>query len=141
MSIFIKDIEYKIIKELSKENYIRVTQVEKDNKYYVIKEIKSIDLTRKDIIKDIQKEIEILSKYNFKCAIKYYDSFLIGTKLYILMEYCDGINLNDFIINYKNKNELIEEKILYNIIKQICLSMKEIYEKKNNKYESYIFKN
>ena len=33
------------------------------------------------------------------------------------MEYCDGINLRDFINKYSNKNELIEEEILYNIIK------------------------
>ena len=45
------------------------------------------------------------------------------------MEYCDGQNLKDFIDENKNKNELIEENILYNIIKQICIGIKEIYNK------------
>ena len=45
------------------------------------------------------------------------------------MEYCDGQNLRDFInINNKN-NELIEENILYNIIIQICIGIKEIHSK------------
>ena len=44
------------------------------------------------------------------------------------MEYCDGINLRDFIKKYSNKNELIEEEILYNIIKQICIGIKGIHE-------------
>ena len=45
------------------------------------------------------------------------------------MEFCAGQNLRDFInINIKN-NELIEEDILYNIIKQICIGIKEIHNK------------
>ena len=43
------------------------------------------------------------------------------------MEYCDGQNLRDFI--NKNNNELIEENILYNIIKQICIGIREIHNK------------
>ena len=45
------------------------------------------------------------------------------------MEYCDDQNLNVFINKHKEKNELIEEKIIYNIIKQICLGLKEIHSK------------
>ena len=45
------------------------------------------------------------------------------------MEFCNGENLRDFINkNIKNK-KLIEENILYNIIKQICIGIKEIHNK------------
>ena len=45
------------------------------------------------------------------------------------MEYYDGQNLRDYInINIKNK-ELIEENILYDIIKKICIGIKEIHNK------------
>ena len=45
------------------------------------------------------------------------------------MEYCHGQNLRDFInINIKNP-EYIDEDILSNIIKQICLGIKEIHNK------------
>ena len=46
------------------------------------------------------------------------------------MEYCKGDNLRNFIDKYMNNNSLIEENVLYKIIKQICLGIKEIHEKK-----------
>ena len=46
------------------------------------------------------------------------------------MEYCAGKNLKEFIDKNIKNNELIEENILYNIIKQICIGIKEI----NNKF-------
>ena len=39
MSIFIRNYEYKIIKEMGEEEFGRVLKVERDDKYYVIKEI------------------------------------------------------------------------------------------------------
>ena len=126
--IFIKDIEYKIIKELGKGAFGRVVEVKKNNKYYAIKEIK-LETELKDKIKEIQKEAEILSKFNCKNIVKYYDSFLDKDKFYILMEYCDRQNLRDFINEHIKNNELIEEDILYNIIKQLCIGIKEIHEK------------
>ena len=128
MSIFIKNIKYKIIKELGKGTFGRVVEVEKDNKYYAIKEIK-IEGELKDKINEIQKEAEILSKFDNKNIVKYYDSYLDKDKFYILMEYCDGKNLRDFIYEHIKKKELIEEDILYNIIKQLCIGIKEIHEK------------
>ena len=66
MSITINSINYKIIKDLCKVKKIgmNIYQVlnEKDNKYYVIKEI-SIKDEKKEIINDIQKEADILSKF------------------------------------------------------------------------------
>ena len=46
------------------------------------------------------------------------------------MEYCDGETLRTFIDNYINDNTLIEENKISNIIKQICIGIKEIHDKK-----------
>ena len=46
------------------------------------------------------------------------------------MEYCDGDNLRNFINKNQKDNKLIEEKVLRNIIKQICIGIKEINDKK-----------
>ena len=119
MSIIIRYKEYEIIKELGQGGFGRVMQVKSksDNKYYAIKEIIISD-EMKDKIENIKKEADILSKFNCENIVKYYDSFLDKDTFYILMEYCDGRNLRDFInINIKN-NELIEENILYSIIIQ-----------------------
>ena len=127
MSIKLNKAEYKIVKELGKGGSGKVFQVQKDNKYYALKEIQ-VTSELKDKIEEIQKEAKILSKFNSKYIVKYYDSYLYKDKFYILMEYCSGLNLKEYI--NKNKNKLIEENILYNIIKQICLGIKEIHEKK-----------
>ena len=129
-TIIIKNKEYEIIKELGKGGNGRVIKVlnKFDKKYYAIKEIE-IREDMKDKIKDIQKEADILSEFNCKNIVKYYDSYKDKNKFYILMEYCDKQNLKDFIIKNIKNNKLIEENILYNIIKQICIGIKEIHIK------------
>ena len=122
MSITIRNIKYEAIKILGQGGFGRVIQVKNksDNKFYAMKEI-IITEEMKDKIKEIHKEAEILSKFNFKNIVKYKDSYLDKNKFYIIMEFC-GQNLRDFLD--KNKEDLIEENILYNIIKQICIGIK-----------------
>ena len=130
-SIIIKDINYKVIKELGKGGFGRVIQVlsESDNKYYALKEI-IIKEETEEKIKNYQNEAVILSKFNCDKIVKYYDSYIDQRYIYILMEFCDGKNLRNFLDKYINNNTLIEEKIIKNIINQICLGLKEIHDKK-----------
>ena len=130
MSITIRDIEYEIIKELGKGGFGRVIHVKSklDNKSYAIKEI-IIKPEMLDKLENIKKEAVILSKFNCNNIVKYYDSYLDKDKFYILMEYCAGKNLKKFIKEHNKNNELIEEDIIYNIIKQICIGIKEIHNK------------
>ena len=46
------------------------------------------------------------------------------------MEFCNGENLRSFIDKNMNDNTLIKENIIYNIISQICMGIKEIHDKK-----------
>ena len=46
------------------------------------------------------------------------------------MEYCDGENLKSFIDKHRNNNTLNNENILKNIIRQMCIGIKEIHNKK-----------
>ena len=127
MSIIIRNTEYEVIQNLGKGGYGRVIQVKSksDEKFYAIKEI----IIKDEMEENIKNEADILSKFNCNNIVKYYDSYLDKDKFYILMEYCDGQNLRDFINNNSKNNELIEENILYNIIKQICIGLKEIHDK------------
>ena len=127
--ININNIDYRIIKELGKGGFGNVYQVLKDNKYYAIKVIPIKD-EPEDKIKSFEKEAKILSKFNCDNIVKYYDSSKNNNNIYILMEYCDGENLKSFINKYMDNNMLIEENILYNIVKQICKGIKEIHNKK-----------
>ena len=127
-SLLIKN-KFEEIKELGNDGFGRVIKVlnKLDNKYYALKEILIREETENDI-KNYQKEADILSKFNCENIVKYYDSFNENEKFYILMEYCDGQNLKEFI--NKNNDAKIEENILYNIIIQICLGIKEIHKMK-----------
>ena len=97
ITITIKNREYEIIQELGKGGFRRVIKVKNklDNKFYAIKEI-IINNEMKDKIKYIQKEADILSKFNCNNIVKYFDSYIDKDKFYILMEYCEGQNLKDF---------------------------------------------
>ena len=131
MQIKMSNVGYKIIKEIGKGASGRVVQVlnKNDNKYYAIKVI-PIKEEMKNKIKFLQKEAEILSKFNCNNIVKYYDSSKDNDNIYILMEFCGGNNLRNFIDKNMNEHILIKEHILKNIIKQICIGIKEIHDKK-----------
>ena len=130
MSIFINKIKYKIKKKLGEGGSGKIYLVlnELDKKEYAIKEF-SIQNEDEETIKKIKNEAFILSSFNSKNIVKYHGSQQNKEKFYILMEYCNGSNLKDFIKEHSQNNTYIEKKIIYYIIKQICSGIKEIHDK------------
>lgn len=60
--------------------------------------IKVIDLEiAEDEVEDIQQEIAILSQLDSNHVTRYYGSFLKGTSLWIVMEYCSGGSCSDLV--------------------------------------------
>ena len=104
MSILINSNEYKIVKELGEGGNGKVYQVlsEKDNKNYAIKKINIKGLEEEDI-DIIKNEAKILSSINDEHIVKYYDSCVNDNNFYILMEFCEGLDLKKFISKYKKK--------------------------------------
>ena len=130
MSIYINKIEYEIINKLGEGGSGKIYQVlnKLDKKVYAIKEF-SIQNEDKETINAIKNEAFILSSFNSKNIVKYYGSQQNKEKFYIVMEYCNGLNLKHFIEEHRQNNTYIEENILYRIIKQICSGIKEIHDK------------
>ena len=133
MSITINSIEYKKIKELGKGGFGKVYQVlnKSNNRNFALKELYIKDETKEKIEK-IKKEAEILSKFNHKNIVKYYTSFELEDKFYILMEYCDGKDINYIINKHKKKSELIEEKLNNKQVIHRDLKPENIFMNKNN---------
>ena len=122
-------INYKIIKELGHGGNGRVYQIlnKEDKKYYALKKISINSLTEEEI-EIIENEAKILSTIDDIHIVKYYGSYKDKKDFNIIMEYCEGSDLKKFINEYKKKNELISEKILFDIILDICLGIKEIHK-------------
>ena len=118
---------YKIITKIGEGAFGKVFKVEKDNKYYALKKIVITNLTKEEI-DNYKNLVDFLSSFNNEYIVKYYCSFVDKDYFNILMEYAGNSNLKKYILNYQKKGEFLEEKIILNIITQICCGLKEIHE-------------
>ena len=116
-----------MIRQLGSGSFGSVELIDMNNKIYTLKIIKDID--KKDI-SQYKDEANILSNFNSRYIIRYYNSYIKNNNYYILMEYAGDSNLKNFIRSYKDKGKLIDGKIIENIIIQICLGLKEIHNQK-----------
>jgi NIMA (never in mitosis gene a)-related kinase len=121
--------KYKIIEEIGKGKggFGKVYKVEKEKKLYAIKKICLNEKSKEEIDK-IQNEANILSNINNEHIIKFHDSYQDKDAFYILMEYCDGKDLRDLINEYKEQKKQINENLIFNMVLDICLGIKEIHK-------------
>ena len=122
---------YLIIQELGHGSFGYAYKVlnKGDHKLYVIKRI-LIKNAKEGEIKEIENEANILSSINNDNIVKYVDSFSDNESFNIVMEFCEGLDLRKLINEHKEKNALISKHLIYHIISNICLGLKEIH--KNN---------
>lgn len=77
--------------------------------------IKVIDLeSAEDEIEDIQQEIAILSQLDSSYVTRYHGSYLKGTSLWIIMEYCSGGSCSDLM-----KPGVFREEYIAIILKEL----------------------
>ena len=123
--------DYKIQKRLGVGSYGTVYQVShKDsNQIYVIKQISLYDLTQEEI-SNVKMEAKILKTINSKYVVKYFDSFEENNHLNIVMEYCNGGDLGEYLESKKEKNEKINEDLVWLIFIKITLGLAAIHKLK-----------
>ena len=121
--------EYKIIKIIGRGGCGIVYLAQKGNKdeYYALKKIPILTKEEKE---NYEKILNAILKINNEYIIKYYEYFIENDFLYIIMEYGGDSDLKKFIKKYKDKNELINEEIINEIILGICSGLKEIHKNK-----------
>ena len=83
-----------------------------DNNIYVIKKILLKNATKEEI-QSIEKESEMLSNFNDENIVKYIESWKDNDSFNIVMEYCEGLDLRRFINEHKEKNQLIDEQLIF----------------------------
>ena len=123
--------DYIIKSRLGIGSYGTVYKVSKKNnsKIYVIKQISLLGLTEKQI-NEYKSEAKLLSLIKSNYVVKYHDSFIENNNLNILMEYCDGGDLYQYIEKNKKKKIKLKEKTIWQIFIQMILGLHSIHKKK-----------
>ena len=102
----------------------------KDNKQYALKSIKMERLTKIEQENNVN-EIRILSSIYHPNIVAYKESFWNDNNktLNIIMEYCDGGDLETKINNMKRNKIKFSEYLIWNYIIQILLGLKALHDK------------
>ena len=85
--------------------------------------IKVIDVeSAEDEVEDIILEISILSELNSPYITKYHGSFLKGSDLWIIMEFCAGGSCSDLL-----KSGLIQEDYITIILRELLMGLEYLH--------------
>lgn len=112
------NIQYNVIKELGSGSFGKVFLVT-DNSNSVKKAIKIIDANElsknKKLFELFQTEIYIMKHYKHSNIIFLFESFVIDNKYYLVMPFCDGGSLKDYL----NKVKVIDYNTAIHFLVQI----------------------
>ena len=103
-----------------------------EGKEVMIKKVSFLNMSKKDK-KRLIEEVNILLKVRCNHIVKYYNYNLDKEKLnlYIIMEYCEGGSLLDFIERKRKEGNRLDEKAIWKIFSQVVLAVNEIHNDKN----------
>eukprot|EP00899_Mesostigma_viride_P006794 jgi/Mesvir1/16115/Mv08400-RA.2 len=131
---------YTIQELLGKGAFGSVYQVKKEagETLYAMKELPLEDMQlfgltseeKEKSIGNLNHEVEILSKLEHPHVIRYYESFVEGHNLYIVMELVEGVSLLDYITSLSEKRQRMPEKLVWTIFIQIMLALNYIHNEK-----------
>ncbi len=101
-----------------------------DDSLYVIKSIRISELSFREQ-GDAINEVKILSQMDSDYVVQYYDSFIDGDSLHIVMEYCNKGDLQYLLKKAKNKDmSCLKETVTWSIVLQIILGLQYLHSKK-----------
>jgi len=121
--------DYILIKCLGKGSYAQVyLGVKSDDEKVAIKVLPKNeifgDITR---VTQYENEVKAISKIDHKNIVKCFESLQSINNFYLLLEYCDGGNLEEFVQSQPSK--YLEECVAIKIIQDICQGYRHIHEK------------
>jgi len=119
--------EYNVIKKIGEGSFSNVYKAShiKTGIFYAIKSIKTKRLSKK-VIQNLNSEVEILMNINHPNIIKIHDVIKTKDHIHLVLDYCDGGDLHNFI----KKNGKIQENIAKYFYTQISCGLYYLW--KNN---------
>ena len=126
--------DYKFLKLLGKGTYGEIYLTQKGNSPVLVA-TKIFDKKRYDnndyLLKCLDKEIELLTELDHPNIVKFYEKLKDDKNYYLIMEYCNGGNLNEILKKYKQKyNDSFSLDITQYLMRQIISSIDYIHSKK-----------
>mmetsp|Transcript_91900 Transcript_91900/g.163610 ORF Transcript_91900/g.163610 Transcript_91900/m.163610 type:complete len:376 (+) Transcript_91900:62-1189(+) len=126
--------DYQKVKEIGSGSFGRAYLVEHkqpkggEKKLLVLKEI---DLSGRDQKERAAAEVEVkvLSSLKHPYIVRYWESFMKNHQLCIVMDYCEGGDLWQYISAQKRKHTTIPEVQVLRWFTQMCLALKYMHER------------
>ena len=100
-----------------------------NNNLYVIKQIPLLGLSHQQK-NEAKSEVKILSSVRSNYIVKYFESFEENNYLNIVMEYCDGGDLSEFLNKNKKTKYLLKEDLIWNIFLKITIGLATLHKAK-----------
>jgi serine/threonine protein kinase len=117
-------MEYKLLNRIGKGSFGQVFKACYSQNPSRLVAIKVLDLdTDEEAIQDIRQEILILSKFDSPLITKYHTSVLVGTKLWVVMEYAAGGSIRHIL-----KSGAIPEIAISAIASQVVLALAYLHD-------------
>ncbi|XP_043548079.1 serine/threonine-protein kinase Nek3 isoform X1 [Chiloscyllium plagiosum] len=119
---------YTVLKVIGEGSFGRalLVQAHNESQQYVMKEI---HLSKNPSgLQRSRREAILLARMKHPNIVTFIDSFEAEGHLYIVMEFCDGGDLTQKLLQRKDK--LFPEETILNLFVQICLGMKHIHDKR-----------
>ena len=127
---------YEILSQIGHGNFGKIFKIRRkqDNKILIWKELDYGQMTSKEK-EQIVTEVNILRELNHPNIVKYYERVIDkkNSKIYIIMEYCEGGDISHLINSYKKKGQYIPEEIIWKIFTQVLKAVHAIHTHKQGK--------
>ena len=78
------------------------------------------------------QEVNLLRELKHRYIVRYYDRIIdrAESKLYIIMEYCEGGDLASLISSRKTTGQTIEEAFVWKVLHQLLQALEECHKKR-----------
>jgi NIMA (never in mitosis gene a)-related kinase len=98
-----------------------------DKTDYALKELNIKSMNQKER-EDATNEIRLLASIRHPKIIRYYESFIEDDRLFIVTEYARGGDLYKRIRRQHQKNQLLDEELIWSYFIQLCLGVRAMHQ-------------
>ncbi|XP_059145403.1 serine/threonine-protein kinase Nek10-like [Physella acuta] len=117
---------YKVRKKAGRQSFFALKEVNLQNMVFG-KSAKEKEMS----VGEITNELKIMKEeMRHPNVVRYYRTFELNDKLYIVMEYIEGAHLGEHFNSLKEKNDKFQQARIWNILLQLILALRYLHKEK-----------